>query len=54
MSYRGDLIRYVMNHGKKNFAEAEEYLDTNCPRWRDAEPPVATPVVVETEDDEND
>lgn len=39
MSYRNDLIVYVMKHLGKDLLSAERYLDEYCSRWREADPP---------------
>lgn len=55
MSYRNDLIVYVMKQGGKDIFEAERYLDEYCPEWRDANPPTTHKIEVEKEiDDESE
>lgn len=38
---RKRLIDYVMAYGGYEEKQAIAYLDTNCPMWRDANPPKA-------------
>lgn len=54
MSYRNDLIRYVMWFGKLDLIAAESFLNQNCPRWREANPPKATITTVETDEDDDE
>ena len=54
MSYRNDLIRYVMWFGKLDLIAAESFLNQHCPRWREANPPKATNTTVETDEDDDD
>jgi hypothetical protein len=53
MSYRNDLIVYVMKHGGKDLLSAERYLDEYCPRWREANPPTTNQIEKEIDDDED-
>ena len=50
VSYRNDLIRYVMWFGKLDLIAAESFLNQHCPRWREANPPKATNITVETDE----
>ena len=50
MSYRNDLIRYIMWFGKLDLIEAESFLNQHCPRWREANPPKARNITVETDE----
>lgn len=52
MSYRNDLIVYVMKHGGKGVFEVEWYLDEYCPQWRDENPPTTNKIEVEKENDD--
>ena len=54
VSYRNDLIRYVMWFGKLDLIAAESFLNQNCPRWREANPPKATNTTVETDEDDDE
>ena len=54
MSYRNDLICYVMWFGKLDLIAAESFLNKNCPRWREANPPKATNATVETDEDDDE
>ncbi len=51
MSYRNDLIVYVMKHGGKDLLSAERYLDEHCPRWREANPPATNQIEKEIDDE---
>ena len=55
VSYRNDLIRYVMWFGKLDLIAAESFLNQHCPRWKEANPPKARNINVETDeyDDED-
>lgn len=53
MSYRNDLIVYVMKQGGKDIFEAERYLNEHCPQWRDANPPTTRKIEVEKEIDDD-
>ena len=48
--YRQNLIDYVRANSGKSEREAVEYLDTNCPRWREGVPPKAGKVEVDDRD----
>lgn len=52
MSYRNDLIVYVMKQCGKDIFEAERYLDEYYPQWRDANPPTTNKIEVEKEIDD--
>ena len=54
MSYRNDLIRYVMWFGKLDLIAAESFLNQHCPRWREANPPKARNINVETDEDDDE
>ena len=54
MSYRNDLIVYVMKQGGKDIFEAERYLNEYCPQWRDENPPTTNKIEVEKEIDDED
>ena len=54
VSYRNDLIRYVMWFGKLDLIAAESFLNQNCPRWREANPPMARNITVETDEDDDE
>ena len=54
VSYRNDLIRYVMWFGKLDLIAAESFLNQHCPRWREATPPKATNTTVETDEDDDE
>lgn len=54
VSYRNDLIRYVMWFGKLDLIAAESFLNQHCPRWREANPPKARNTIVETDEDDNE
>lgn len=51
MSYRNDLIVYVMKHWGKDLLSAERYLDEYCPRWREANPPTTNQIGKEIDDE---
>ena len=53
-SYSNDLIRYVMWFGKLDLMAAESFLNQNCPRWREANPPKAININVETDEDDDE
>lgn len=44
------LIAYVIANSSKNREQAVEYLDSNCPAWRQASPPQAGVIEVEGDD----
>lgn len=48
--YRQRLIDYVMANSDKSEAQAIDYLDRNCPQWRDGSPPSAGVIEVEGAD----
>ncbi len=52
MSYRNDLIVYVMKQGGKDIFEAERYLDEHCPQWRDENPPTTNKIEKEIDDED--
>ena len=54
VSYRNDLIRYVMWFGKLDLIAAESFLNQHCPRWREANPPKARNINVETDEDDDE
>ena len=51
-SYRDKLVRYVCCHRRCSVIEAEQYLNQSCPGWVKSDPPVATLITVEKEDDD--
>ena len=54
VSYRNDLIRYVMWFGKLDLIAAESFLNQHCPRWREANPPKARNITVEIDEDDDE
>lgn len=47
--YCEKLLSYVMANSSKNRERAIQYLDDNCPRWREGNPPKAGVIEVEGE-----
>lgn len=50
--HRSILTEYVMGFGGMSREKAEAWLDRECPRWRDGNPPSASKIEVEALDDE--
>lgn len=44
------LISYVIANSSKNREQSVEYLDSNCPAWRDGKPPQAGVIEVDVGD----
>lgn len=50
--HRSILTEYVMSFGGMSKEKAEEWLDRECPRWREGKQPSANKIEVEALDDE--